>query len=62
MDTIEYLQQGAMARLRGEHMVANPYYKARHMPFRTGEPVEVWNLKATAWRKGWEEENFKLNE
>ena len=43
-------------------MVANPYYKARHMPFRTGEPVEVWNLKATAWRKGWEEENFKLNE
>lgn len=58
MDPIEIQQQGAHARLRGEHMVANPYYKARNMPFSTGESTEQWNQKAMAWRRGWERENL----
>ena len=62
MDAIEIQQQGAHARLRGEHMVANPYYKARNMPFNTGESTEEWNQKAVAWRRGWEQENFHLDE
>jgi len=62
MNAIEIQQQGAHARVRGEHMVANPYYKARNMPFSTGESTEQWNEKATAWRRGWEQENYQLNE
>ncbi|MDR3418563.1 MAG: hypothetical protein P4L83_20525 [Nevskia sp.] len=50
-------QLGAHARARGEHMVCNPYYKARNMPLATGEPVASWDEKARAWRLGWEQQN-----
>lgn len=62
MDVSEIQTQGARARLRGQHMVTNPFYKARNMPFTTGESVREWNEKATAWRRGWERQNFELNE
>jgi hypothetical protein len=61
-NAMEIQQQGAHARVRGEHMVANPYYKARNMPFSTGESTEEWNQKAVAWRRGWEQENYQLEE
>jgi hypothetical protein len=62
MDTADIQQQGAAARLRGEHMIANPFYKARNMPISTGESNAEWNRKATAWRRGWEQQNYSLNE
>ena len=62
MDTSQIHAQGASARARGEHMVANPFYKARNMPFSTGESTREWSEKAAAWRRGWEWQNFQLNE
>lgn len=62
MDISEIQQQGASARRRGEHMVANPFYKARNMPISTGEPTGEWDAKARAWRHGWEQSNYQLDE
>jgi hypothetical protein len=62
MDTNDIRAQGASACARGEHMVANPYYKARNMPFSTGESVREWSEKAGAWRQGWEWQNFRLGD
>lgn len=62
IDPAEIQQQGACARMRGEHMIANPYYKARNMPFTTGESTAEWNEKAIAWRRGWERENLMCND
>lgn len=62
MNISDIQQQGASARQRGEHMVANPFYKARNMPFSTGESTREWDEKARAWRNGWEQQNFKLEE
>jgi hypothetical protein len=52
--------QGATARLRRQHMVNNPFYRARHMPPRTGESLQQWYEKAAAWRQGWERKNSEL--
>lgn len=61
MDTSEIQAEGARARLRRQHMVANPFYCARNMPFRTGESVQQWQQKAAAWRLGWERKNIELS-
>jgi hypothetical protein len=61
VDIREIQAEGARARLRRQHMVANPFYRARNMPFSTGESMEQWNEKAAAWRRGWERKNHELS-
>ena len=62
VDIRDIQAEGARARLRRQHMVVNPYYRARNMPFSTGETLEQWNRKAAAWRQGWECKNVELSE
>lgn len=44
---------GANARARGESKGSNPYYKSDAMPANTGETIEEWSAKQSAWELGW---------
>ena len=53
----EIQKQGANARALGISRFDNPYAKSAAMPAATGESIDEWQAKFTAWKLGWDIEN-----
>jgi hypothetical protein len=51
-------KDGANARAFGRSMFDNPYLKAEHLPAKTGETVEQWQVKHDLWELGWRAEDL----
>ncbi len=51
------VKRGANARAYGLTVFDNPYLKADQCPAATGETLEQWQAKHSAWEFGWRMED-----
>lgn len=57
-DLLVIQKAGANARALGLYVGANPYLASKETPGATGEQIETWHAKVSAWDIGWRAEDL----
>lgn len=51
------ISRGANARAAGVSVFDNPFLRLESLPATTGESIEEWQAKQSAWDFGWKAED-----